>query len=1490
MVLYMNKMNTLGIMPLAFLLLSLILISDLHAVSVVLVPSQAAIGIDYHLQCTNSTGFTSNCTIYYTADASGATKGNYSYTVSYLINPNDYCTYDNQQLLSGATSTTLTSLPLPGIPDAGDYPCPHGTLTGTMPLIPEQVIDVNVSATDTNTGNTAYANSSVTIYPMLISPTISQSAHTVYVSNSISFSLSWINSSSYSTGTPPYNAVIYGTSSGGCNTANPVLSQNGITSDTATISFNAPSTTGTYYYCGSVKDSSYNSSQTTYSSVADLVTAQVPTVAINIPQTSFDAGGESVGVGFVIHNGIGPFTVAVYASNGTKVSNTLTIGSPNSSGSITFQTPYASGNHNYHLVVVDEQKNDGGSGNIYTFDSNNFTISVSAPSATLSITNSSLDQGQIETFNVGVSGGVGPFDVGIYNETGDTQVGGNLIIASPGGSNSISIKVANTGSFSYNAIFADTGVSPSYTFSAPTSTMQVSNVLSAELSTNIPATNTIKQGQQVEINGIAVGGTSPFTYNFIVSNAMGVLHSVSSSSNTFSFNSLNFTYVGAPYSVNVVITDSASTPVTAGSSSQQININNTPYITHPIASGSIFDVGQSVTYSNTTIFDGENPFTANILINGNVVDTVTTNALSPISYTYTPLSAGQFKYNISVVDTGNATDYSFNSTSNTVTVNTHPIVTLSVPANVYYVNETIPINVTISGGTGLFTASIYRKSSLLNLSIDTLSEVPDGSYIVNKTIEYSGNYILTVKSTDMGTSSPYNSISNSVPITILPIPSNAPRMSMTVNNTVLDLGQSTSITIRLVNNTSPVNVSLYGATRPLNYSTGKSSYSLVDTFTNAGPNATLHYTFTPSSPDLYYFYAVGKDNAYTPQYVFENNSLFQVITGTPGYPLYICEGASGNDPISFSWNAESNGTYSSVGNSLSNVCVMNSTPGGQQIESAIIGVSSNTYALYTNAETRHLSDSFSLTYNVPSASSTVLLAGSCGYYNCTVVSLPSGCTQELRLQGTDTFETEYFAVCMNQPVGSHRFTMYDEGSGEESSFALAAYVFNGSVSFSNINYGNSGGDSDPLFMVYNQTRTSLNFTPGLSANGTINGGTNSIVANAIVSGGSGNFTFDWNVRAFNTTNTIFSYTNATNALVFNNFSTYKITDPRNGTYVFNIAIVDNNTTVPYHLSLSKTFYVGILPLSASCSSPGNVGQYAIANVTCTGTVVNGLPWSLYVNGQLYGTTTNGTIEWSTQNAPGTYTFTFSNPGSVLYRAYTASTSLTVQQAGSSGFNPVGVPSTIPTTIFTTIPSTVPPTTIPQNSTNNTELNLHLNITNRNTDINFGSTGIIISIHSNSTTPHSAHLIIKNETALNYTITNYTKIAVLDLNLTAANVTTLINVTIPYNCGISGSLLKPFIYVNGTLEGITPFTVNASACTVTFQVPSDPVVGLYYRNSTSAANTTSTVAPVTTTAQQTNTTTTSPAPEAQPNYILIVVGVIILVVIIAAALYFMKSRK
>ena len=930
---------------------------------------------------------------------------------------------------------------------------------------------------------------------------------------------------------------------------------------------------------------------------------------------------------------------------------------------------------------------------------------------------------------------------------------------------------------------------------------------------------------------------------------------------------------------------------------QQININNTPYITHPVASGSIFDVGQSVTYSNTTIFDGENPFSANILINGNVINTLTANALSPISYTYTPSSAGQLKYNISVADTGNATDYSFNSTSNTVTFNTRNNVTLAVPANVYYVNETITMNVTISGGTGPFVAYIYKKTASENLSIYTLYNVQDGSYVINKTISTPGNYILTVKSTDKGTSSPYISISNSVPITILPIPSNAPEMSMTVNNTVLDLGQGTGITIRLINNTSPVNVSLYGRTTSLSGSGSRSSYSLVDTFTNAGPNATLHYNIAPSNPGLYYFYAIGTDNAYTPQYIFYNNSVLQVISGTPGYPLYICEGSSGNDPISFSWNAESNGNYSSVGNSISNTCIMNSTSGihnnGAQIESAIIGVSSNTYTLYDNAETQGLSDSLSLTYNVPSASSTVLLAGSCGYYNCTAVSLPSGCTQELKLQGTDNFDTQYFAVCRNQPEGRHTFSMYDEGTSEESSFALAAYVFNGSVSFSNINYGNSGGDGDPLFIVYNQTHEALNFTPRLSANNTINGGVNSILANAIVSGGSGNFTFEWNVSAFNTTNTLFSYTNASNALVYNNFSTYKITSPRNGTYVFNIAIVDNNTTVPYHLSLSKTFYVGILPLYASCSSPGSVGLYTIANVTCTGTVVNGLPWSLYVNGQLYGTTTNGTITWSIQNAPGSYTFTFSNPGSILYKAYSASTSLTVQQPPSSGFNPVGVPSTVPTTVFTTIPTTVPPTTIPQNSTlnaSNNEMNLHLNITNKNTDIRFGSTGIIINVHSNSTTPHNAYITIKNETAKNYTIKNYTKIAVLDLNITGANVTTLINVTVPYNCGISAALLKPFIDVNGTWEAITPFTVNASACTVTFQVPADPVVGLFYANTTSTSNATSTTAPITTTSQQPNTTaTTAPTPQAQPNGTIIVV-VIIVVIVIAAALYFLKLRK
>ena len=62
------------------------------------------------------------------------------------------------------------------------------------------------------------------------------------------------------------------------------------------------------------------------------------------------------------------------------------------------------------------------------------------------------------------------------------------------------------------------------------------------------------------------------------------------------------------------------------------------------------------------------------------------------------------------------------------------------------------------------------------------------------------------------------------------------------------------------------------------------------------------------------------------------------------------------------------------------------------------------------------------------------------------------------------------------------------------------------------------------------------------------------------------------------------------------------------------------------------------------------------------------------------------------------------------------------------------------------------------------------------------------------------------------------------NITTNNRTaSVINVTEKFPCGSTN--VRPYILKNGTWKSINLFTVNESACSITFSIPSDPIVGL-----------------------------------------------------------------
>ncbi len=238
-------------------------------------------------------------------------------------------------------------------------------------------------------------------------------------------------------------------------------------------------------------------------------------------------------------------------------------------------------------------------------------------------------------------------------------------------------------------------------------------------------------------------------------------------------------------------------------------------------------------------------------------------------------------------------------------------------------------------------------------------------------------------------------------------------------------------------------------------------------------------------------------------------------------------------------------------------------------------------------------------------------------------------------------------------------------------------------------------------------------------------------------------------------------------------------------------------------------------------------------------------------------------------------------------AVAASSTTTIPQSGG-GINIVnsgggGGGESGYTTVSTTATTTAATTTLPIYLLNST-----YNITqNSNTIINVPNAGTIVVLTSSSS--GSATVSIINVTGLTTSPQSY--IALTVLNITTAsqlNVTTII--VMKYQCSVPSNSIAPYeLNSTGTWNPINPFTVNTTACTVTFAIPTDPVVGLFkYQQQAD----TSTILPAITTSLATSITTTVPATVAQFKRSNILIGIAILIaiiIVILAIVYIFRFR-
>jgi hypothetical protein len=206
-----------------------------------------------------------------------------------------------------------------------------------------------------------------------------------------------------------------------------------------------------------------------------------------------------------------------------------------------------------------------------------------------------------------------------------------------------------------------------------------------------------------------------------------------------------------------------------------------------------------------------------------------------------------------------------------------------------------------------------------------------------------------------------------------------------------------------------------------------------------------------------------------------------------------------------------------------------------------------------------------------------------------------------------------------------------------------------------------------------------------------------------------------------------------------------------------------------------------------------------------------------------------------------------------------------------------------TTTSTTIPAT---TTVPLNITvpsNQSSYNGIVIAPGSSGSIGFINSNTIIVIKDNGTSNAVANVFIENDTGhitISPPANDPTPVSAINLTVnTSSNVT--ISVVMHYNCSYPSDSIAPFEQVNGTWVEVNPFSVNATACSVKFNVPKDPVFAVF-----------SSYAPPTTTTAPTTASSTSTAQQAQSPSASgwTAAAVVIVIIIIIAAAYALMRRK
>ncbi len=628
--------------------------------------------------------------------------------------------------------------------------------------------------------------------------------------------------------------------------------------------------TSTTYYCIAATDSS-SPPQTVYSS-ATQVTANPAFLAGSVtPASPIIDQGQPITLTANPSGGTTPYSYQWYSGS----SSTCTSDSPVSGATSATYSPSPSASTYYCYKVIDSASTP------QTLFSPTDFVKVNPVLVVGSVTPSSpkLDSGQSVTLTANPSGGTTPYSYQWYSGSSSTCTSDTAI----SGATSSTYSAAPSTTTYYCYQVTDSSSPPQSLYSA-TDQVTVNSALFAGAVT--PASPSIDSGQPITLTANPSGGTTPYSYQWYsgtsstcssdaaVSGATSATYSPSPSTNTY------YCYK---------VTDSASTPTSATSSTDLVTVNPTLIFGSPTPASPKIDSGGAAITLTANPSGGTTPYSYQWYSGSSSTCTSDTAISGATSSTYSASPVTNTYYCYKVTDSSPTPQSGYSSTD-LVTVNPALLagsVTPSAPT--LDQGQSVTLTANPSGGTTPYSYQWYSGSTIACTSDTAISGATSSTYSATP----SGSTYYCYQVTDSATS-PTQVTSSTDRVTV---------------NPQLSIGSVTPVSPTYYGTPITLTANPSGGTTPYSYQwySGSSAACTSDTAIPGATSAT--YSASPSSSTYYCYYV--KDSASTPESGYSFTDQVTTFTATVNPSRYSLDAGQsvsftstvngGTSPYTYQW-------------------------------------------------------------------------------------------------------------------------------------------------------------------------------------------------------------------------------------------------------------------------------------------------------------------------------------------------------------------------------------------------------------------------------------------------------------------------------------------------------------------------------------------------------------------------------------------------------------